>query len=1311
MALQTSDLVMVALGVDGDAPPLALQPPLVDGIHLRWAFQRAHGFPWYGYYLFRRPHEFRGERCLAPELAAHAPGTDLGTSVSTALGMLSSSDPIVVSEVAPPANRVEISLESHSTMRLDLPPGEPAFRVRVRVVFLQADTQLRCIDFRKLRPDLHPNPLSIGKVTFAVRDARGKLVPRIRLVTPVSDARMDVALDTDALLEVTLPVATRSARLDVTGEGSGSIIEALDDVGRVVASVRPQLNPLRPTTVEVSATADFRRLQVHTRSGLTLLHRLCWITPARDVKIPVAIYDGPMVVGRATLAGAVGAAAEALLSFDRITAVEIGGGQAVLVDLCAQIVPDVARKNWQPVPDCPQPILFPLTHPDYPLAAAPEDIPAAETRALQRIVYGPSGAWAGASFKSLYKCLRALIAGGPPGPPARAMAAPERAAQNVAGVPTPAAPGLDVPSVPSLHPLDLVLLGSLHPAVAQMVGMYWADKTANPRTAYDYMIVADHRNIGVGKAATLMEYISRNGFADVDAWIVFDRRMTPPARPLAAPVGVRAYSLPGGTYRGPSGVNANVQDADGNVGLTWPRPLDEQGYLRPEQPVLYHVWRDDQGNAANPQPSPQAETLVTARGPLLAARAPGIPPESAQYPGDWPPFSLAALDFALSEGWYGYQINAIDIFGRFSPRSAFAEWHQWVPAPNPKPWYYIDPPADRVVHASSVRVLDRTPPPPPAFVEAWVLDPADPVVVRDAALDTWRAGLPAAQRNTLIGLRVRWRWTVAQQRQAPDTQEFRIYWNPGTTPPPEWERVASWLLRGHVTPYASNVTVAAGGDRSYDVFLPIAAGQGPFGAGVPLNPTRADPLLYANVTVTAADDSPHAQDTWPGAGPFAGRSGNESRAASPSRVYRVLRDPPPPPEPVVDSDRVYATPADWHARSYYTFRWRTQPNLFTHVLRAMDESVFAADWARRPRAVLQPGDAARFPDPAAEPTWNAAKRQIVCDALNPLNAIPKTDAGRLQAFAAYRALSDDALRVLANLPGNEKAFVQLTLQALDAGDPATADRRGPDDPPNYVPRPALRAYTDTLDGRATNRYLYRAVYVDAAQNRSAMGPIGTPVRLPNVVPPRAPAITKVTGGDRQITLAWASNREADLIEYRVFRTDRKDAAEDIRRMTQVAVVAADPDPAARPAAVQWTDQPVPGLKDFYYRIVAVDRPDPIDPRGGGGNVSMPSQVVKARAVDTMPPTSPTWMAAERLGGGGGVRLAWRTDETDITCIVYRRLLGGVWRPASQRLVPSVAPFDFEFVDVDAPPGTTYEYRVVVEDPAGNRNRDTEIRTV
>ena len=40
MPVQTDALVMVALGAGQEAPLVALQPPLVNGIHLRWAFPR-----------------------------------------------------------------------------------------------------------------------------------------------------------------------------------------------------------------------------------------------------------------------------------------------------------------------------------------------------------------------------------------------------------------------------------------------------------------------------------------------------------------------------------------------------------------------------------------------------------------------------------------------------------------------------------------------------------------------------------------------------------------------------------------------------------------------------------------------------------------------------------------------------------------------------------------------------------------------------------------------------------------------------------------------------------------------------------------------------------------------------------------------------------------------------------------------------------------------------------------------------------------------------------------------------------------------
>jgi hypothetical protein len=56
MPLQTSQLRMVALGVEQDVPPNDLQPRLADGIHLRWSPAPALGLPWYGFYLYRHEH-------------------------------------------------------------------------------------------------------------------------------------------------------------------------------------------------------------------------------------------------------------------------------------------------------------------------------------------------------------------------------------------------------------------------------------------------------------------------------------------------------------------------------------------------------------------------------------------------------------------------------------------------------------------------------------------------------------------------------------------------------------------------------------------------------------------------------------------------------------------------------------------------------------------------------------------------------------------------------------------------------------------------------------------------------------------------------------------------------------------------------------------------------------------------------------------------------------------------------------------------------------------------------------------------------
>ena len=53
------------------------------------------------------------------------------------------------------------------------------------------------------------------------------------------------------------------------------------------------------------------------------------------------------------------------------------------------------------------------------------------------------------------------------------------------------------------------------------------------------------------------------------------------------------------------------------------------------------------------------------------------------------------------------------------------------------------------------------------------------------------------------------------------------------------------------------------------------------------------------------------------------------------------------------------------------------------------------------------------------------KRQQVADELNQLNDFSQDEEGTRQAMVCYRGLSNDAFRVLAGLPGNERAFSQL----------------------------------------------------------------------------------------------------------------------------------------------------------------------------------------------------------------------------------------------------------------------------------------------
>ncbi len=1148
MALQTQNLVMVGLGILKDTPPNPVQPPLKDGIHLRWAFRRQLGFPWHGFYLFRRLHRDAPPICLSNAIGALQKGPLPSNQLNTPRGGISSDRALFLTNDFPASNIVEFDLAGRKSLRFTLPPGEAAYQVELRIGF-----------------------------------------------------------------------------------------------------------------------RDKAEIEVMALSGTT----------------PVA---------RALVTGKSGDVVVVTLAFDAITSVKIGTGPAALIDLCYAPVSRDATRGWEAVPNFPYPLCLPVTHRDYPCSGnAPVNRAAAEALALGRVIYGPPVAWAGAPFSGLHEQLIKLVVGGPASIPMADRSTP------VAGVPVPPDSGLTAPRMLRQHPLDLVLFGTLHPAIAQMVGLYWADQKVEPGVPFDYLILSDYTGVLGGKPNDALKFLATFGFANMDGYIVFNKRMAS-APALAAPKDLRAYALPGAIVRTQDG---GTQDASNNAGLRWDRGVFKLGteVLLPDRALMYHLWRADLGDAEQPAaPSPSAYKLLTEKRPILVAE-PRLPPgKSPQRSLDWPPFPLHAIDGKLREGWYSYRVSGIDIFGRHSPNSSSGQWFEWAPTPKPPPWYYQDPAGDREIHPFAVRLLDKIPPPPPTAIEAYALDPADPTVVRDVAYNNWRVTLSPAERDTVIGLRVQWIWTEAHMRQAPDTREFRIYFHPGTDlPVPDHSLSADWQERYYVVGFDEHVMVTTDATgrplRKYEVFLP--ADNDDFRDGLPLLPSPAEPITYAHIGVSAADDKTHTLDDpkW-ASGRWGGRFGNEGRIGAPAKIFRVLRTPPAPPVSTPDAERIFATAADYHSHSFYTYRWRPVAHLKTHIFRALDDTLFKVDWSRRPRSPLSAVQRQFFPDPAAEPRWNITKRQQVANELNTLNGLSHDEAGTAQAMTRYQALSNDGLRVLAGLTGNERAFTQLTIQPLDPDVPANADRIGPDNPPDFAVDPALRAYIDTLDGRSTNRYFYRAAYVDGAHNRSALGLSSAPVYLPDVVPPRAPVITKVLGGDRQITLRWASNREPDLREYHVYRADSPEAARDLRLMPLVHTETVPTgDPRVRPAEVEWTDKSIPTLIPVHYRLVAVDE---------AGNASTPASSVVAQAFDDSRPMPPAWGTPTNVGEG--LELRWTPADPSYHPLVQRRD-PFVYPPRWDNITSWLLAATDHVVDTTRESGQTYLYRIRVQDEHGRVNRD------
>lgn len=1732
--LQTRDLVMIALPVTNDQPPNRLQPRLIDGVHLRWAFYRNHGFPWYGFYLFRRGH-LRGDPiCLSSATGHLSDGPYGDVELNTPLGTVVSDQLLVLTDVfpRPPGQTtggfVEFDLRNRDYLLFKLPNGNPARRAEVRIGFTgQADLIVTGLLW------------GVPVVEMLVSGKPGDIITTVLEYDSITEVR--ISSGPAALIDVCYVLVTDDARRD------WATIPGFDYPMRLPLT-HPNY-PCTPTRPEdLAASRDLARRRIHYGDPTKLIST----QPVQAAGAVNVTNGSPIIIGVNTgwddrLVGSliqVEPDATAFAIIEVISSTKLVVSRPYVGATRSQARYAIRRDPFGQMHDYLANLVTGGTAPPMAVRVIPNAVYGAGSISVNQggnVVTGVGTNWvreyegltlqvlatsAGTVFdqsatrtpdtisgvgtnwtsdleglafrvedeESVYTIIRVdsptrlaldrhysgMVE------PGKSYTIFEKKAYTISRVDSPTQVTLErpyigptgsgrpyriaarltpgqstgvTPTMPRQHPLDLVLMAAINPALAQAVGLYWIDTEAadvdpgQPLLTYDYLIVADYGGRGGLTAQRVLDEITNNGFSNLLGWIVFKKTIVP-AAPMAPPDGLEVYALPGTTARA---ANGDLIDATNNAGLRWNLGLTN-GALVPGRAMMYHLWRAGLGDS----PDNQADYLpLTEERPLLVNESRPLIGEAPQRPPDWPPFPLYAIDRALADGWYSYQVSGIDIFGRHSRNSLSANWRAWEPPPEPLPWYYEDPPlvpppAPLVVHPTAIWLRSDMPPPPPTEVQAYALDPLDRLVLKDDAYNSWWNSLtnsewyqdpletPEEERNNLIGLRVSWLWTASHIAQAPNTREFRIYYQPGQlnallgrtgavttasatesrvdtdipnnrqadayvgawlrignsafrivasesgTPlrmrvksgpnhsdgsivaehgvdvvrgvftlwdtnlagltltiageqteytilsvdpamqqirldqpyrgasgsgklytiagrlpqpnspctvafPPRffsgtvstvtgsqtiisenasWHadlvglrfKVAgdsaeyviasvtgpnaltisqpytgpnsqdkryvishplfvdylestNWQERYHVVNYHDNLTEVVtplqglngdplSGDqavvtnnevhldgtpdltdlrpsqnqifvahiylaedegrpnrsyriigvdnlnkivtvdavpnvraassswaigfpaRRYEVFLPVPAGN--FHQGLPLNPTYADPIAYAHIGVSAADDKQYVDDdsrwlTGRWGGPE--RYGNEGAVSAPAKIFRVRREPPPVPElPLFDSDRLFATPADYHSHSFYTHRWKPAVDdeteqvlpLKCHIFRALDDAVFRADWSWRrtqhPQFQLSQNPQFRlsegapfelsasdpehlrkfFPQELRDNQPPIEQRRIAAtDSINELNSISASETFS-EVRAAYRALSNDALRVLAGLPASEPAFTQLTILPLDPFDPANTDRRGPDDPAEYATNTELRAYIDTLDGRTTNCYFYRCSFVDGAHNRSQALSLATPpVCLPDVVPPRTPVFTKVLGSERHIVLRWASNREPDLAEYRVYRGESLEAARDTRLMTLAysEVVQQNVDPIDRPAELSWEDRGVVSGRSYWYRIVAADTSD---------NVSPPSPAVEARAYRLGPPPPPEWLSAAWDSGQASIGLAWTWPEAGLHALIQRRS-----SPSARwvTITPWLASDASGYEDLTADAQLDNYYRIKSRDAAGNVSVD------
>lgn len=338
------------------------------------------------------------------------------------------------------------------------------------------------------------------------------------------------------------------------------------------------------------------------------------------------------------------------------------------------------------------------------------------------------------------------------------------------------------------------------------------------------------------------------------------------------------------------------------------------------------------------------------------------------------------------------------------------------------------------------------------------------------------------------------------------------------------------------------------------------------------------------------------------------RLGNEGEPTAPISVSRARRVAPA--APVMPSTlptgqtRLQTDEPDYYGRVRYTLSWLASSGASGYyVYRALASAVERIDQQNRRMRVAHYRNVDSFADDPGFAAWFAGRTfpQGVTVSIADLTADPSTFTPEKAAAVDgiwrewgsrfYAAQTDAQRQTLAGRDGNDKAFGRVTAAPVEA-----------------------TTHVDEFEAPGPDSFFYRVASVDAAGNQSALGASTLPVYAPDRVRPAPPVFTRVTGGDRAITLTWQSSQDEGASEYLVYRADSAEAAADVRDMTLVQRIAITAGPVlSRPAEVMWTDgsrqSPTPPASPRWYRLCT---------RRANGMVSAPSGAMAGVAFDATP---------------------------------------------------------------------------------------------